>query len=200
MKSKKTKKLPLSLQVFVVLVFLGLVALSTYFYTKLKKQTGGFSETVNTSQKTNLENQESELVWVDYVNEEYGFSFSRPKFLTENKFEDSGDYLSFTRFEGTQFSEARGIGVGVREDSLKDEIMNVKREIDESFDVKLIRESKIKVGGFDAVRLDYEPVEKTELEARSFVILEKDESAISISTHPTQIEKIISSFTFTQPK
>ncbi|MBU0569837.1 hypothetical protein KKB40_03580, partial [Patescibacteria group bacterium] len=104
MKSKKTKKFPLFLQTFVMLVFLGLVVLSIYFYTKLKNHSGGFSKVANFQQKVNSEDQESESVWVDYVDEEYGFSFSRPKVLTENKFEDSGDYISFVRFEATQFS------------------------------------------------------------------------------------------------
>jgi len=196
MKPKKNKKLLLFLQLLVVVVFLGLIGLSAYLYRKLGGRTGNFLETIDIRKEVNLETEEAELVWVDYVDEEYGFSFSKPKFLTENKFEGSGDYLSFTRFEATQFSKARGVSVGVRENSLSDEVMKIKSEVDMGFNVKLTQESKIKADDFTGVKLDYEPVGEGELEARSFIILEKDGFAISISTTPEQIERIISSFMF----
>ncbi|MBU0569869.1 hypothetical protein KKB40_03745, partial [Patescibacteria group bacterium] len=84
----------------------------------------------------------------------------------------------------------------IRENSLKEEVSSIKREVDGSFDVKLVCESKIKVSGFDAVKLDYEPVEKGELEARSFVIINNGKYSISISTTPEQIGTIIFSFKF----
>jgi hypothetical protein len=188
----KIKQKPSILQVSIILVFIGLVFLAAYLFLKTKR-----TETVikGSSDVQKKENQE-DLVWVNYQNNEFKFSFDRPKFLQKNELEDAGNYSSFIRFEETQFSRAKGLAVGVRENSLENEVEQLKLELEKDFDIRLISESKILIDGYDAIRLKYEPKNKSEFESRDFIVINNGKFSFSISTVPEQIDRVISSFKF----
>jgi len=148
------------------------------------------------SEERLLDSQDEGLVWVRYINKDYGFSFDRPKLLNENKLDDSGEYLLFVRFEENQNEHPSGIGLGVRKSTLVEEVDELKKKLDRDFEVKLVSEHKEEIDGFDAVVLQYEPKNKNILELRSFLIVNNGEHSISISTVPDQIDRIITSFKF----
>jgi hypothetical protein len=136
----------------------------------------------------------SKSTWTTYTNAEFNYSLSYPIFLTVIELKDKGGYLEFTRFEENGLAADKGIAVGVRKNSLKAEVSEIKKEFEAEGDGNLTSEKNIKVGDYDAVRLDYEPKDSSQAEKRSIVIISNADYAFSISTIPEQMDKVLEDF------
>ncbi len=131
--------------------------------------------------------------WDVYTNNKYRYSVSYPKLLYKKEFENQGGYLHFVRFEENNFSKEKGIAIGVRETTLKEEVARLKDDF--SKEGKLIKEEEIKVMGKNGVRLEFEPKIQGN-ESRTLVILERENWVYSISTVPEQMDRVLESFKF----
>lgn len=190
MKSKRNLRKNL-FRVILIFIFVILLVLAAYLQLKLKKLK---EYKVNNKKEDVFEDlYDQGITWEEYVNPEYGISFSRPKFLYLRETKNQGGYEYFARFEENEFSTARGIALGIRKISFEEEVERLKKELESDFDVRLIRQDKLRIDKRDAVRLDYEPSKKTEFEPRSIVFVGKGDLTYSISTVPEQINGIIDS-------
>jgi hypothetical protein len=187
-KSNKKKKLSL-LQLGAVFLFVGLIITAALLWQRIGEYEGsGFDDNNKTADGNLLTD------WQEYTNEDFKYSLAHPKFLYIREIKNQGDYLSFTRFEENQYSKGKGIAIGVREASMEDEVKKLREEFEKDEVVKLVREEKLEVVGKEAIRLDYQPIEGTEAEERSIVIISDGKFTYSISTVPEQMDSVIAFF------
>lgn len=132
--------------------------------------------------------------WVPYTNAQFKYALNYPISLTVFETKDKGGYLEFTRFDENGLTGDKGIGVGVRKNDLKSEVIQIKKEFNDMGDGKLVSENNLKIGDYEAVELSYEPKDPTNAEKRSVVILSNDNYAYSISTVPEQIIQVLETF------
>lgn len=186
--SGKRKKLGNRLPVFLLITFIVLAFLSFYLFIKSREKSKDLEKVAVDGLA------EDDYAWTEYVNEKYGYSVEYPKFLFKEELENEGGYLSFVKFTETEFTQAKGMGVGVRKDSLENEVERLKSDLGREFNVKLTNEKNIKVGGQKAVILEYEPAADEKLIAKNLIIVANGDFVYSISTVPAQTGRIIGSF------
>jgi len=186
-KKRKSKVLPIVL----VMVVVGLAALTGFLFLKYKD-----TKKLQDDVAANVE--EDGLTWAMYKNDKFGYSVDYPKFLYREELEGRGDYLGFTIFSENEFTQAKGMGIGVRKDSLENEVGRLEKNLEEEFGTEPSGEEEIKIDGRKAILIKYEPVasEEEDLMAKNIIVVEKDGYVYSISTVPEQTERVIKSFKF----
>jgi hypothetical protein len=132
--------------------------------------------------------------WEYYVHPDYKFSLYVPELLIKKEYDDPGDYLFFVRFEQNKVSKDKGLAVGVSERSLEEEEKKTRELIEQGLSDAKSKREELKLTKYDAIRLDYE--ESVGLEPRSIVLVRNGGFTYSISTHPEQIDKVLSGFVF----
>ncbi|KKQ97963.1 MAG: hypothetical protein UT24_C0017G0019 [Candidatus Woesebacteria bacterium GW2011_GWB1_39_12] len=177
-----------------VLVFLSLVFLTANLLTKVVKNSSSLSkETQKVSESKNVQKQNTDidLAWEIYMNGKYGFQIETPKLLYKVESQDLGRYLTFIRFEENNFSQEKGVAIGVSKESFEKEIELIKKEL-EGMGGKLVKEEDLTINGTLAKKFEFQP--EKEGEARSFLIINFNNISVSISTVPEQIDRVIESF------
>ncbi len=202
-KEKEDKKIYSQLLFWEILffVFVSFMFIS-YFLVRLLilKKPPSLDKLVFSQENKNENKKESkgneEFPWEVYVNKKFGYSLSHPSLLFKNEFKNPGRYLHFVRFEETNFSNQKGVAVGVSQGSLEEEAKIIKEEF--GSDAKLVSEKYITVNGVKGLNLEFEPNNSSlkESEKRAVVIFEKEGWVYSISTVPEQIERVLESFKF----
>ena len=133
------------------------------------------------------------LEWNIYRNELYGYTVSYPKLLEPRTVENER-YESFLIFFVPGEIDEPGFAISVRKNTLNDEISLIREEIGEGSVATLINEEEIEEGGFGGFRLDYEPKNIKEGEARSIIIINNGRYSYSLSSTPEFLEKVIEKF------
>jgi len=131
-----------------------------------------------------------------YKNSLTGISIQIPKDLMERDLGEGAIYYDFVRFEEVTVGKDKGVALGIRESSLQDEVERIKKDFETQGDALLVEQKNTKVNGYKAVNLTYKPKQKKDGEDRTIVIFTKDKFTYSISTVPSQIDKIIKSVKF----
>jgi hypothetical protein len=192
---KTRNKYILSILLAFIFLSLGFLALNLYIKTKKTNNVASDSET-ELVENNEEDKSGNEYVWKEYVNNDYKYSLNYPKFLYKEELENEGGYLSFVRFSETEFTSAKGMGVGVRKDNLENEVARLKKDLEEEFDVELASEKNITVDGRKAILFEYKPDSDEELMAKNLIIVANNDYVYSISAVPEQMDGVIASFKF----
>ncbi len=128
-----------------------------------------------------------------YSNDQFAYSVEYRSDLTPSEVESS-NYLNFVIFAAPLESEKSGFGLSVRENSLQQEIEVIKEEISNDIEAKLVEENEEELLSYQGYRLTYEPVDKTEGETKTLVIVNNGQFSYTISSTPEQIDSILSGF------
>lgn len=191
---RKLKKSGKLLTLGVLLASFTLLVSISYLAVKTKKATGNLSPISETTAIPTSQPKDITTNWETYTSPEYGFSIKHPRFLSPRERENVGEYLSFVSLEENDFSQGKGMAIGIRKTGLSEEVEKIKKEMEQGIDAKLVKEEELVVNGLPAARLEYEPETPGEGEARVVVILNTNQYSYSISTTPAQIDKIVASF------
>jgi len=133
--------------------------------------------------------------WERYTSDKYKISFSYPRLLNKNEFSKTGEYDYFVVFEENQYSLEKGVAFGVSSDGFDKEVERIKSDIEKQGKTKIVKDDELLGLGEKARIIEFDP-EESDLEKRSFVIIEKGDYTYSISTTPEQIQTIIDSIKF----
>ena len=136
--------------------------------------------------------------WDTYTNEEYGFSIKHPRLLYKQEYKNEGGYLFFVQFLETQYTEAKGLKIGVSKNSLENEATRTKKMLEEGEGI-LMSESEVLVNTMRGKRLEFKPMEEAggELRPLAIVIVYDGVYSYSISSIPGQIDVIVDTFKVT---
>jgi hypothetical protein len=191
-KDSSVKALDKMLKVSSVLIFVILTA--TLFYSLLKFY---FINKGNKSTDTALENSTIEnATWVIYKNEEFGYQMEYPLYLYPNEIKNTERYKSFVTFEETNFSELKGMAVGITDKSLIDEVSFIKDSFNDIEGTKLAETREGDNEGKKFVLLRYEVTDKENYEDKSFFIVNDGRYTMSLSTTSDQMPHVISTLKF----
>lgn len=129
--------------------------------------------------------------YLTYTNDQFGYSVKYLADFSPNEVE-TDHYLNFVVFLAPAEAEEAGFGLSVRENTLQQEIENIKEEINYDVAAKLVGERQQKVRGHSGYRLEYEPETEGEGEERVVVIVNNGKYSYTISSTPDQIDDILS--------
>ena len=132
--------------------------------------------------------------WKEFVNEDYRIRIEVPALLLKTKYENENGYLYFMRFEENEYSDKKGVALGVTERSRDEELEYVKNMISKESPMAIPKVKIFELGGYGVTQMDYEA--KEDLEARSIIVVNDGNYTFSISTVPEQIERVKSSLMF----
>lgn len=135
--------------------------------------------------------------WEEFIADEIGYRVSYPQALEPRSLQNE-NYLSTIIFFVPDMIVGHGYGVSVRETTLEEEIVLVKKEIGEGVTAKLTEENSITNSGFSGTRLEFEPIEASEGEPRSVVVINNGTYSYILSGHPEILDKVISTFSLIQ--
>lgn len=154
----------------------------------LPEKLGGFTNIIKTN-----DSKAVPFDWRVYDIKEYRVAFKTPPLLLKRQFTNQQDYLFFMKFEENKFSQQKGVAVGVTNRNVAEEIEMVKVEISKNSTL-VPKEEKVKVDGFEAIKLSYE--KDINFESRSIVVVNNGKITVSISTVPEQIDALSNSLDF----
>lgn len=177
------------------LVFLSLFASALYFFLLVKKSVPSGQTNLGNKQE-NTQERHITNNWVQFENKEFGYRISHPPLLIKIEYKNDGGFKDFIRFEETDKSLGKGIGVGVSESSLSEEVKELKEEMAKFEGAKLVKEEKLSLIKYDGFILEYKTQENSQGEDRTIVLIQKDNYTYSISTVPEQIDRAMNSFSF----
>ena len=201
-KKLNKRKNPIILRSVLFLVFLLLIAVSSYLWFSKNKNFQKNSYSTDQEEILNpksTRNVEEKVELMTYENEDFGFTVDYPADITLNQIGEHGDYLDFIRFIEYENSKSKGIMVGIDETTLDKEVIKVKKDIENEETAVLFKEQDMNVYGLKAKGFIYKPVNNADLEERAIVVIQKGKYVFSISTVPEQIDQIVSSMTFFEP-
>lgn len=182
--------------------FFSLVVLAIFFAGSLEKQKRlsiPVPESPVSEQSDIKESSKDVYTWERYTNEEYGYTLLYPGLLIKRITRDSQGYLHFVVFlENTLSSGSgqKGVAIGVSDVGIEEEASRIKRIISDDGDGELISEKKFSFAGETALKLDFDPKDPKTSEKRNVVLVVKNGKTFSISTVPSQIDRILESFEF----
>lgn len=177
------------------LVFISLISAGLYLFLLTKKTVTDGGVVISNEEEIQQERRITNT-WIEFINEEFGYRISHPPLLTKTEYKNEGGYKDFIRFEENEKSLGRGIGIGVRESTLRDEVERLKKEMDQFKGSKLTKETKLPLSNYNGFVLEYDTVDNSDTEAKAIILIQKDNFIYSISTVPEQIDRVISSFSF----
>lgn len=143
------------------------------------------------------QNQDISQDWEEYKNEEYGFSVEIPRLLSKRDSRNQGEYLYFIRFEENRFSRGKGLAIGVSNLGLEEQEKRIVEALEDSGSSVGPERKEFESKGTKIIKLEYPEGEGTE--ARTIVIFDNGKYTFSISSTPSQIDKVVSSFKFLNP-
>lgn len=196
-KSSVINKLGLFLM-FVALIIFGIqIILRNYKNIRLaKEQQIEKSDVVNQDSKQNKQvNYDISNRWRVYQDTIYGYEIAVPKLLIERKYKNNGRFVQFVLYEETQFSNEKGVALGISKLNIEKEIDELKKDMTNEKAV-VASEENIKVDGFDGILINFEPEDEEILEKRSVFLVSKNNLTFSISSVPEQIPRLIDNFKF----
>src|SRR4030042_697501 len=196
-KSSVTNKLGFYLMLIVLIIFGIQLLLRNYKNIGLVKEQQ--TNTVDTSPQNSSQNKavnyDISNRWKIYQDTIYGYEIAVPKLLIERKYKDMGRFVQFVLYEETQFSNEKGVAVGISKLNIENEINELKKDMLNEKAV-IAKEENIKVDGLDGILIDFEPEDKNILEKRSVFLVSKNNFTFSVSSVPEQTPRLIDNFKF----
>lgn len=188
---KNDKLVTVSVTLAFVCLLLFSAVLGYRLYTK--KEAPPTAATKGSIQK----NPKEDSKWETFLNEQYSFQLEIPKYLIKQEALEKQGYNYLVFFAENQYSEGKGVAVGVTDRTFDEELKEVKRMYGKEEDAELVEEKDIVVSGEKGRQLSYKPKEGAEgLEEKDVVIVRHGQFTFTVSTTPEQLPHILETYTF----
>ena len=175
----------------ILLLSLSLVAASIYLFIRSKEEIVTPPRIVEPSEKE--ADNDDESAWRIMQDEDYGYSLKYPSLLEPRTIE-SDNYLSFIIFFVPKGVRGSGFALSVRENSIEEEVVLIKEEIQKDSAVRLVNEEQIETGGRLGARVEFEPAVEGDGEKRTIIIMNNGKYSYTLSSTPDQIDILFSNF------
>mgnify|MGYP001590883866 CR=1 FL=1 len=170
-----------------IVVIVGIIGVVGFFVIK-QTPTAPSIPTPETS-------QESTENWNTYINSQYKYSVKYPGHLSPQEETENDVYLNFVSFGNISDEQNIWFSASVRDTKIEDEVRFVKWQSSHSL-VTLVKEEKITVNGYPAVRLEYEPQRPDVGKPTTFIIVNNGKYSFTINTRTKPFDQILSTFKF----
>jgi len=189
MKAKKKTDIKNSLfKIGRYLLGLSIVLLSAYYIFFSNKPAENDAEVISTP-KEEVKYDE----YITYANNTYGYKVRHKRLLIPKKI-STDRYLDFVVFFTDRSDNYGGFAISVRENSLKEEIMLIKEELNKGISSTLMFEEDMSEGENRIVRLSYDPTPEEDAEEKDVVIINNGNYSYSISARTKDMGEILNNF------
>jgi hypothetical protein len=175
----------------ILLLSLSLVAASIYLFLRSKEERI-IPPRIGKPSEKEADNHDANS-WEIMQDEDYGYSLKYPSLLEPRTIE-SDNYLSFIIFFVPKGVRGSGFVLSVRENSIEEEVVLIKEEIQKDLAARLVNEEQIEVGGRLGARVEFEPAVEEGGEKRTIVIMNNGKYSYTLSSTPDQIDVLLSNF------